>query len=533
MTKPNRRRALISVSDKSGLVPFAQQLSLLNYDILATGGTAKLLQENSITIIEVADYTGFPEIMDGRVKTLHPKIHGGLLGRRGTDDNTMAEHGISPIDLLVVNLYPFQQTIAKDDCTLEKAIENIDIGGPTMLRSAAKNHADVTVIVNPEDYSRVINELTETGNTTLATRQYLAQQTFAHTAQYDTAIAGYLQQQFSENKTSTDDSNSPSSAELPNDLHLHFQKKLELRYGENPHQASALYNSNKTLPGSLTDAKQLQGKPLSFNNLMDSDAALNCVRSLNPNQPACVIVKHATPCGVGQSDSQLTAYDKAFATDSSSAFGGIIAFNTECDAKSAEKITSQQFVEVILAPSFSTAALEILAKKKNLRVLACDEPDFTQSRYTHHSVTGGLLIQSADQKIITESDVTIASKRQPTTTEMADMLFAWHVVKYVKSNAIVYAKDQATLGIGTGQTSRVFSAKIAALKAQEANLSLTGAAMASDAFFPFADGIEVAAAAGIRSIIQPGGSIRDEEVIACADQHDIAMVFTGIRHFRH
>jgi len=512
---PSIKRALLSASDKEGLAVFASALHKLGIEIIATGGTAALLEKNNIPVIKISDITDFPEIMDGRVKTLHPKIHGGLLGRRGTDDTTMQTHDITPIDLLVVNLYPFQQTIAKPDCSFENAIENIDIGGPTMLRAAAKNHRDVTVIVNPNDYKAVLDEIKNQGHTSPETRRKLAEKAFAHTACYDTAITNYLMDKSSNNTDQLD---------------LH--KKAELRYGENPHQSAGLYTVN-TVPNSLTEAKQQQGKPLSFNNLMDSDAALNCVRALDANAPGCVIVKHATPCGVAQSDTLENAYLRALATDSTSAFGGIIAFNKTLDAKTANTILDKQFAEVILAPDFEEEALALLSQKSALRALACGDASQSQTAKTFHSISGGLLIQDADQNLDDPSQFTIASNRQPTQHEMADLLFAWQVVRFVKSNAIVYAKDRQTLGIGTGQTSRVFSAQIAALKAEEAGLSLQGAALASDAFFPFADGIEVAAKAGITAIIQPGGSKRDAEVIAAADQLDLAMVMTGTRHFRH
>ena len=514
--KSSIQRALLSVSDKEGLAVFASALHKSGIEIIATGGTAKLLNENNIPVTEISDFTGFPEIMDGRVKTLHPKIYGGLLGRRGTDDATMQQHDISPIDLLVVNLYPFKQTIAKPNCSFDDAIENIDIGGPSMLRAAAKNHRDVTVVVDPDDYASVLEELKTNGkNTSPETRKHLAQKAFAHTATYDAAIARYLQ----------DNTDSETK-------HLTLNKKTELRYGENPHQTATLYTI-ETVTNSLTQAEQKQGKPLSFNNLMDSDAALHCARALDPKDPGCVIVKHATPCGVAQGKTLKEAYLRALATDPTSAFGGVIAFNENVDAETANAILEKQFVEVILAPDFEPEALTQLSKKKALRALACGPTPKTHSAKTFHSISGGLLVQDADHIDEDSSIFNVVTKRKPTPEEMADLLFAWQVVRSVKSNAIVYAKDLQTLGLGTGQTSRVFSAQIAILKAEEAGLSLDKAAMASDAFFPFADGIEVAAKAGISSIIQPGGSKRDPEVIETADRLGLTMVMTGIRHFRH
>lgn len=522
------KRALISVSDKSNLVKFSQQLTKLGIEILATGGTAKKLAENKVAITDVSDHTGFPEIMDGRVKTLHPKIHGGILARRGIDDKTLEDHGISEIDLVIVNLYPFQETIAKPDVTLAGAIENIDIGGPTMLRSAAKNHEYVTVVVDPADYQSVIDEIQQNGDTELATRRHLAQKTFAHTSQYDTAIAAYLAKQCA-------DENNPATPTLPDHFQAQFQKVESLRYGENPHQEAALYRENAPTKanGTLGNATLLQGKALSYNNMVDTDAALACVQALDPEQPGCVIVKHATPCGVAQSDTLLDAYQKAYKTDSTSAFGGIVAFNKPLDKQTAETIISQQFVEVIIAPKIDSAAAAVLTAKKNLRVLICGYLPSQYDQYNLRSISGGLLMQSRDHLVIHADDCQIVSKRQPTPAEMTELLFAWRVVQFVKSNAIVYTHNQMTLGIGTGQTSRVFSAEIAALKAKEAGLNLDGAAMASDAFFPFADGVETAAKAGIKSVIQPGGSKRDGEVIDAADKLGLAMVMTGARHFLH
>lgn len=522
-TKPIKR-ALISTSDKSGLVEFAKQLVELGIEIIATGGTASLLAESNIPITEVADYTGFPEIMDGRVKSLHPKIHGGLLGRRGVDDDVMAEHGILPIDLVVVNLYPFQQTIYDPECTLKKALEHIDVGGPTMLRAAAKNFPDVTVLVDPQDYQWIFEEMkSHEGSTTFETRHTLAQKTFSHLANYDKAIAEYL---------AKDDK--PLSSELfPKDFEPHYQKKTELRYGENPHQQAAFYRSIPSQPNSLAQAKQWQGKELSFNNLMDADCALSCVRIFSSQIPCCVIVKHATPCGVAQGKSQLDSYNKAYTSDPTSAFGGIIAFNTPLEANTAEKIVAQQFVEVLIAPSITNDAFVHLRTKPNIRVLTCGQLAQAIHSFTLHSISGGLLLQQSDTQLLNPNELRIVTRREPTHSELENLLFAWDVVKFVKSNAIVYAKDCTTLGIGCGQTSRVFAARIAALKAKESNLSLEGAVMSSDAFFPFSDSIDLAASLGITAIIQPGGSKRDPEVIAAADNTNIAMLFTGIRHFRH
>ena len=521
-------RALISVSDKSNLVAFAQALQQLNIEILATGGTAQQLKDNGINITDVSAHTGFPEIMDGRVKTLHPKIHGGILARRGLDDETLAAHDITPIDLVVVNLYPFQQTIAKPTTDLATAIENIDIGGPTMLRSAAKNHEYVTVIVDPHDYQTVIDELKQSGDTQLYTRRHLAQKTFAHTAHYDSVIASYLAQQCILE-------NNPANHPLPESFQPQYRKTLALRYGENPHQAAAFYrdNDNTEINGTLGHATTLQGKPLSYNNMVDTDAALACVQGLDATQPGCVIVKHATPCGVAQAPTLCEAYQKAFSTDSTSAFGGIIACNQTLDVNTAQTIFDQQFAEVIIAPHVDDEAARILSAKKNLRVLSCGYLPTHYDQLNLKSISGGLLIQSRDQLNLDNKAYQVVTERQPSAAELNELYFAWRVVQFVKSNAIVYANNQRTLGIGTGQTSRVFSAEIAALKAQQAGLSLTGAVMASDAFFPFADGVEVAAAAGITAVIQPGGSKRDPEVIAVANKLGLAMVMTGVRHFLH
>ena len=514
-------RALISVSDKSGIVPFAEGLAALGIEILSTGGTAKMLTEAGITVTEVSDYTGFPEMMDGRVKTLHPKIHGGLLGRRGIDDTVMDEHNIPPIDLVVVNLYPFQQTVAREDCTLEEAIENIDIGGPTMLRAAAKNHAAVGVVVDSGDYDSLLAELREgDGELSDATRFRLAVKTFEHTAQYDGAIANYL--------GAIGEDGRPGR--FPHTFNSQFVKRQDMRYGENPHQAAAFYVEAGASEASVATATQIQGKELSYNNIGDTDAALECVKQFE--EPACVIVKHANPCGVALGEDLLAAYDHAYSTDPESAFGGIIAFNRELDAHTAHAIVERQFVEVIIAPTVSTAAREEVAAKKNVRLLECGQwKDTPAARLDFKRVNGGLLVQDADLELYRE--LKVVTQREPSEAEMRDLLFTWKVAKFVKSNAIVYGRDNMTIGVGAGQMSRVNSARIAGIKAEHAGLEVKGSVMASDAFFPFRDGLDQAAAAGITAVIQPGGSMRDEEVIAAADEHGIAMVFTGMRHFRH
>jgi len=513
-------RALISVSDKSGIVDFCRDLSQMGIELLSTGGTAKTLAEHNISVTEVSDYTGFPEMMDGRVKTLHPKVHGGILGRRGIDDAVMAANGISPIDLVVVNLYPFEQTIANPDCNLETAIENIDIGGPTMIRAAAKNHTDVAVIVDPIDYASMIAELKSADNSlSEQTRFHLALKSFEHTARYDTAIANYL--------------GNINGIQFPQTLNLQFYHSQTMRYGENPHQNAAFYREKAPASGTTAAAHQLQGKELSYNNIADADAALECVKSFN-DKPTCVIVKHANPCGVAQADDILAAYDKAYATDPTSAFGGIIAFNRELNEQTAAEIIKRQFVEVIIAPTINPAAQAVLAEKQNIRVMECGAWDnVPQPSLDFKRVAGGLLVQDKDLGEIGRADIKVVSKRVPTEQELADLLFAWKVAKFVKSNAIVYCKNGQTIGVGAGQMSRVYSAKIAGIKAADEGLVVTGSAMASDAFFPFRDGIDSAAEAGITAIIQPGGSMRDNEVIAAADEHNIAMVFTGMRHFRH
>lgn len=516
------KRALISVSDKTDIIEFAMQLAKRDIIILSTGGTASLLADNGIDVVEVSDHTGFPEIMDGRVKTLHPKIHGGLLGRRGTDDAVMIENNIDPIDLVVVNLYPFEATINKPDCTLAEAIENIDIGGPTMLRSAAKNHAYVGVVVDTADYDKVIAEIDDNdGSLTDATRFYLAQKVFSHTANYDANVSNYLGAISPDGKI----------LDYPLTFTAQFQKLQDMRYGENPHQTAAFYGQPNPPPGTLAGAKQRQGKALSYNNIADTDAALECV--LAYQEPACVIVKHANPCGVAVGENVMQAYERAYQTDPTSAFGGIIAFNLPLDAVTAKAIIERQFVEVIIAPSVSQEALDVLAAKENIRVLEAGVREHAIQQLTMKRVSAGLLIQDNDQGIISRGDLKIVSKRPPTEQELDDMLFTWKVVKYVKSNAIVYAKNKQTIGIGAGQMSRVYSARIAAIKAEDEGLEVKGSVMASDAFFPFRDGIDSAAQAGVTAIIQPGGSMRDDEVIAAADEANIAMVFTSMRHFLH
>ncbi|OAI18565.1 bifunctional phosphoribosylaminoimidazolecarboxamide formyltransferase/inosine monophosphate cyclohydrolase [Methylomonas koyamae] len=512
-------RALVSVSDKTGILEFCRGLNSLGIELLSTGGTAKLLAEHNIAVTEVSDYTGFPEMMDGRVKTLHPKVHGGILGRRGIDDAVMAANAIRPIDMVVVNLYPFEQAIAKPDCDLETAIENIDIGGPTMIRAAAKNHTDVAIVVDPADYSAVLEEL-QTGDATLSheRRFRLALKSFEHTARYDTAISAYLGK-ILENG-------------FPETLNLQFHRLQTMRYGENPHQNAAFYREKTPPAGSIAAAKQLQGKELSYNNIADADAALECVKAFS--EPACVIVKHANPCGVAVGTDIYDAYNLAYATDPTSAFGGIIAFNRELDPTTAAEIVGRQFVEVIIAPAIADEAKAALAKKPNVRILDCGYwHDSESAQLDFKRVGGGLLVQDKDTGNIAAADLKVVSKRAPTAQELADLLFVWKVAKFVKSNAIVYGKHGRTIGIGAGQMSRVYSAKIAGIKAADEGLDVAGSVMASDAFFPFRDGIDAAAAAGITAVIHPGGSMRDAEVIAAADEHDIAMVLTGMRHFRH
>lgn len=516
------KRVLISVSDKTGIVEFAEQLVGMGIEILSTGGTFRLLKNNNIKATEISDYTKFPEMMDGRVKTLHPKVHGGILGRRGIDDQVMSEHDIEEIDMVVVNLYPFEQTIANPDCDLPSAIENIDIGGPTMVRAAAKNFQHVAIVVNASDYSQVLNEMTNNEQALSQTTRFdLSVKAFEHTASYDGAIANYLGKQVAGGDNS-----------FARTFNTQLHKHQSLRYGENPHQKAAFYVEASASQASISTAKQLQGKELSFNNIADTDAALETVKLFS--EPCCVIVKHANPCGVAQASSLLEAYQKAFATDPESAFGGIIAFNRELDANTAQAIVDKQFVEVIIAPQISDGAIETVKSKKNVRLLECGQ--WTEAKthsYDYKRVTGGLLVQDRDDGIIEATDLKIVTKQAPTNAQINDLLFAWKVGKMVKSNAIIYAKDNYTVGVGAGQMSRVNSARIAAIKAEHAGLEVQGCAMASDAFFPFRDGIDNAAATGIKAIIQPGGSMRDEEVIAAADEHGVAMVFTGMRHFRH
>jgi phosphoribosylaminoimidazolecarboxamide formyltransferase/IMP cyclohydrolase len=516
------RRALLSVSDKTGIVEFARALKERGIELLSTGGTAQLLVQHGISVKEVAEHTGFPEIMGGRVKTLHPKIHGGLLGRRGLDEEVMREHGIEPIDLLVVNLYPFAATVARPDSSYEDAVENIDIGGPALVRAAAKNHASVTVVVDPGDYRSLLDELAANqGATETAMRRTLAAKAFAHTAQYDAMVSAYFTAAIG-----------AESATFPADLNLSFRKRLDLRYGENPHQRAAFYDDARAIGASVARAKQLQGKELSYNNIADSDTALECVRQFE--SPACVIVKHANPCGAAVAASAAAAYEHAYRTDPTSAFGGIIAFNRDLTAAAARAILERQFVEVILAPAVSSEAQSLLAAKSEVRVL--ETGDLAQpvaQLFEYRSVTAGLLVQTRDGASVRPEELRVVSKRAPSEAEREDLLFAWRVAKYVKSNAIVCVQDKATVGIGAGQMSRVVSSKIAALKARDEGLSLQGASAASDAFFPFRDGLDVLAELGIKSVIQPGGSKRDAEVVAAADEHGIAMVFTATRHFRH
>ncbi len=516
------RRALLSVSDKTGIVEFARELKERGIELLSTGGTAKLLTRHGVAVKEVAEHTGFPEIMGGRVKTLHPKIHGGLLGRRGVDEQVMRDHDIEPIDLLAVNLYPFAATVARHDCGYDDAVENIDIGGPAMVRAAAKNHASVVVVVDPADYRGILDELAANhGATTIGMRQKLSAKAFAHTAQYDAMVSAYF--------TGVIGGEAPT---FPNDLNLSFRKHFDLRYGENPHQQAAFYQDPRAIGASVASAEQVQGKELSYNNIADSDTALECVRQFDA--PACVIVKHANPCGVALADTLAAAYRHAYRTDPTSAFGGIIALNRELDAATAQAILERQFVEVILAPRIAVEARSLLGSKDNIRVLEVGDSGKPVAQLLEYkSVAGGLLVQTRDNDVIHARELRVVTQRHPSPAELDDLLFAWRIAKYVKSNAIVCVKDRATLGIGAGQMSRVVSSKIAAMKAKDEGLSMDGAAMASDAFFPFRDGLDVTAEFGIKSVIQPGGSKRDADVIAAADEHGIAMVFTGMRHFRH
>jgi phosphoribosylaminoimidazolecarboxamide formyltransferase/IMP cyclohydrolase len=515
------RRALLSVSDKSGIVELARALAGLGVELVSTGGTARLLEKEGVKVTEVSAYTGFPEMLDGRVKTLHPKIHGGLLARRDDAAHAAAlkQAGIPPIDLLVVNLYPFQATVADPDCRFEDAIENIDIGGPAMLRAAAKNHAGVAVVVDPADYQTILNELALHGAVADATRFLLARKVFAHTAAYDGAIANYL--------FSLD--NARKRHEYPDVLTLQFRRLQALRYGENPHQSAAFYRDDHPVPGGLASYRQLQGKELSYNNIADADAAWECVKSFA--EPACVIIKHANPCGVATAPALLAAYEKAFKTDPVSAFGGILAFNRALDRATAEAV-AKQFAEVIIAPRIEPDALQELAKKANLRLLEIPLSHEVQ-KHDYKRVGGGLLVQTADAKLVRREDLKVVTKKQPSESQWSDLLFAWRVAKFVKSNAIVFCRDGMTLGVGAGQMSRVDSARMAAIKAKEAKLDLAGSVAASDAFFPFRDGLDVVIDGGAAAVIQPGGSVKDSEVIAAADERGIAMVFTGVRHFRH
>ena len=517
------RRALLSASDKAGLCDLAEALHGLGIELISTGGTARQLRKAGLPVRDVAEYTGFPEIMDGRVKTLHPKLHGALLGRRGTDDAVMREHGIEPIDLVVVNLYPFAQTVALPGCTREQAVEQIDIGGPAMLRAAAKNHERVAVLVDPADYAGVLSELRAAGTVSAGTRLRLAARAFAHTAAYDAAIASYL-------ATAETGQARPDNG-WPETLELTFIKRQALRYGENPHQSAAFYADPAFQGASIVTAGQVQGKELSFNNIADADTAFECVRQFP--ETACVIVKHANPCGAAIAETARAAYERAYRTDPTSAYGGIVAFNRSLDEAAASAILERQFVEVVVAPAADAAALESFAAKPSVRVLLTGGLGQSATGRELRSVAGGLLLQEPDRGTVGPADLKVVTRRAPTTTELADLQFAWRLCKFVKSNAIVYAQGGATLGIGAGQMSRVVSSRVAALKAREEDLDLTGAVMASDAFLPFRDGLDVAAGHGIRAVIQPGGSVRDAEVIAAADAHGMAMVFTAMRHFRH
>lgn len=534
-------RALLSVSNKDGIVEFAKVLVSRGWELLSTGGTAALLRENNIPIVEVSEHTGFPEIMGGRVKTLHPKIHGGILGRRGVDDEVMLSQGIDAIDLVVVNLYPFEATISKPDCTTDMAIENIDIGGPAMLRAAAKNHASVTVLTSPLDYARVVSALDSEKGIPDSLKFDLAIKAFEHTAAYDGTIANHFGTQFR--------SGDATDSRYPRTLNLQFSKVEDLRYGENPHQDAAFYKESwsvdDTLDGSVSGASQLQGKSLSYNNIADTDTALECVKQFD--KPACVIVKHANPCGVAETDLSdtevarsgagskglLEAYNLAYETDPTSAFGGIIAFNRSVDAETAQTIIERQFVEVIIAPGFSDSALESLSSKTNVRVLDCGRLSGSGDGMHYTRVVGGLLVQQRDESLFLNDDLKVVSSRKPSDADLIDLVFAWKVAKYVKSNAIVFARNCQTIGVGAGQMSRVYSSKIAAIKAADEELQVSGAVMASDAFFPFRDGIDSAAESGIKAVIQPGGSKNDQEVIDAANEHGMSMVFTGMRHFRH
>ncbi len=517
------KRALISVSDKRGIEEFASSLHSLGVELLSTGGTARILRDAGLPVVNVSAYTGYPEIMGGRVKTLHPRVHGGLLGRAGDDDEVMAKHDIPRIDLLVVNLYPFAETVARPDATLEDAIENIDIGGPAMLRAAAKNHRSVTVITDPDDYPAIITHIKSgDGSVPGDVRFDMAIKAFNLTAAYDAAIANYLGQR----------QGSVATHKFPERLQINVGKAQDLRYGENPHQQAAFYVEDNPTQACIATASQLQGKELSYNNIADGDAALECVRQFY--EPACVIVKHANPCGVATDDSVLDAYDRAYTTDPTSAFGGVIAFNRAVDVATAQSIIDRQFVELIIAPEVSEDAREVLRAKGNVRVLATGWWDMERSwSLDVKRVNGGLLAQDRDVMLVEQQQLKVVTEREPTPHETQDLLFAWKVGKFVKSNAIVFAKDRMTIGVGAGQMSRVYSSRIAAMKAADHGLAVKGSVMASDAFFPFRDGLDAAAEHGVVAVIQPGGSRRDDEVIAAANEHGIAMVFTSMRHFRH
>lgn len=515
------KRALISVSEKRGVAEFARGLSELGFELLSTGGTATLLRSAGLPVREVSDLTGFPEIMDGRVKTLHPRVHGGLLARRGIDEAVMAAHGIEPIDLLVVNLYPFRETVSDPECTIDEAVENIDIGGPAMLRAAAKNHVAVTVVVEPSDYETVLTALRAAHEIPYEMRLRLAARAFAHVASYDSAVAHWLGWR-----------SEMDGAEMPEDLVLPTRKLMQLRYGENPHQRAAVYALGVPRKGTIGAAEQLQGKQLSYNNFLDADTALECVKQFA--EPACVIVKHANPCGVATGAHLLEAYRSAHATDAVSAFGGIIAFNRPLDGGTAEVILKKQFVEVLVAPSLGPGAAEVLASKPNVRVLVCGPWNHAPlGTMQLRSIAGALLVQDLDSVEFDPARLKVVSRRAPSEHELKDLVFAWKVVRFVKSNAIVFCKDSATIGVGAGQMSRIYSARIAAIKAADAGLAIKGSVMASDAFFPFRDNVDTGAQHGVTAIIQPGGSKRDAEVIGAADEHGLAMVFTGMRHFRH
>ena len=526
------KSALISVFDKTNLESIVEKLNEQNVTIYSTGGTQSFIENLGINVVPVEELTSYPSILGGRVKTLHPKVHGGILARRGIDEAVMTENDISAIDIVVVNLYPFANAVSDENCSLENAIENIDIGGPTMVRAAAKNHKDVTIVVNAGDYDRVLAEMNANDDSlTYKTRFDLAIAAYEHTAAYDGMIANYFGKMLSAHGSENAEVKFEEKNKFPRTFNSQFIKAEDLRYGENSHQDAAFYVEANAQEASVSTAKQIQGKALSYNNIADTDSALECVKEFD--EPACVIVKHANPCGVSIGDNILAAYEGAYRTDPTSAFGGIIAFNRELDADTAEAIVSRQFVEVIIAPSVSEAAAQIVAAKPNLRLLECGEWSTKTTEFDLKRVNGGLLVQDRDQGSVTLDDLKVVTKRQPTSDEMRDLQFCWKVAKYVKSNAIVYVKNSMTIGVGAGQMSRVYSAKVAGIKAADENLEVKGSVMASDAFFPFRDGLDAAAEAGITAVIQPGGSMRDDEVIAAADEHNIAMVFTGMRHFRH